>query len=216
MIRAAQTTAVVTWAILAGGCLQAQDGAQPDREPIVGGACEGCEAIFEGLPEGLDWQARIAPEGEPGEPLRLEGRVLRPDGEPAEGVIVYAYHTDARGIYPKDASLRGRAAYRHGRLRAWVRTDDEGRYRFDTIRPASYPETTIPQHVHLHVLEPGCCTYWVDSVHFLDDPNLTPDERAGQGERGGSGIATPQKTEDGGWVVTRDIVLGENVPGYPG
>ncbi len=148
--------------------------------------------------------------------MRIEGRVLGSDGEPAAGVIVYAYHTDRRGIYPKDDDLRGQAAYRHGRLRAWVETDAEGRYRFDTIRPASYPETTIAAHVHMHVLEPGCCTYWIDSIHFLDDPYLTRREREGQDDRGGSGLVAPERDEDGTWVVTRDIVLGEGVPGYPG
>jgi len=216
MTRRGRAVAVVALAVLAGACLRAQDAAPAGREPIVGGPCEGCEAVFEGLPEALDWRARIAPVGEPGEPLRIEGSVLGPDGAPAEGVIVYAYHTDARGIYPKDESLRGRAAYRHGRLRAWVKTDERGRYRFDTIRPASYPETRIPQHVHMHVLEPGRCTYWIDSLHFLDDLYLTPDERFNQEGRGGSGLVEPERGEDGAWVVRRDVVLGENVPGYPG
>jgi protocatechuate 3,4-dioxygenase beta subunit len=31
------------------------------REPIVGGPCEGCEAVFEGVPEHLVSRARIAP-----------------------------------------------------------------------------------------------------------------------------------------------------------
>lgn len=204
--------------LLAGACAGAAEAppAADGREPIVGGPCEGCEAVYEGLPEELGHRARIAPEDEPGEPMRIEGRVLGPDGEPAPGVIVYAYHTDRRGIYPKDEDTRGQAAYRHGRLRAWVETDAEGRYRFDTIRPASYPETTVPAHVHLHVLEPGCCTYWIDSIHFLDDPHLDAEARAHQDGRGGPGLVTPDKDEDGTWVVKRDIVLGENVPGYPG
>lgn len=209
--------AALVGGILAGACARAQGSGTADgREPIVGGPCEGCEAVFEGLPEELGPRARIAPADELGEPMRIEGTVRDRDGEPAAGVIVYAYHTDAHGIYPKDESLRGQAAYRHGRLRAWVETNEEGRYRFDTIRPASYPSTTVPAHVHLHVLEPGCCTYWIDSIHFLDDPYLGDRERAGQGGRGGSGLVTPERGEDGAWEVRRDVVLGENVPGYPG
>ena len=147
--------------------------------------------------------------------MRIEGTVRDRDGDPAEGVIVYAYHTDARGIYPRTDDLRGTEASRHGRLRAWVETGADGRYRFDTIRPASYPDTTVPAHVHMHVLEPGCCTYYLDSIHFRDDPLLDDEERRRLDEgRGGSGLVMPER-EDGVWVVERDVVLGEGVPGYP-
>ena len=58
---------------------------------------------------------------------------LEADGAPAAGIIVYAYQTDATGIYPRGST-------RHGRLRGWVRTDEAGRYRFDTIRPGAYTQ----------------------------------------------------------------------------
>lgn len=217
MTRRKIVVAALVAGLLSGACARAEGPGSPDgREPIVGGPCEGCEAVFEGLPEELGARARIAPEDQAGQPMRIEGTVRDRDGEPAAGVIVYAYHTDAWGIYPKDESLRGQAAYRHGRLRGWVKTGDDGRYRFDTIRPASYPETTVPAHVHMHVLEPGRCTYWIDSIHFLDDPFLGERERASQEGRGGSGLVTPERGADGVWVVRRDVVLGERVPGYPG
>lgn len=203
--------------LAAVACAQAGTrAAQDEREPILGGPCDRCDAVFEGLPEELGSSARIAPADEPGEPMRIEGTVTDRSGEPAPGVVVYAYHTDARGIYPKDESLRGQAAYRHGRLRSWVETDEAGRYRFDTIRPASYPETTVPAHVHMHVLEPGCCTYWIDDIHFQDDPLLPPeDRRPSESARGGEGLVMPGRNGDGVWVVERDIVLGEHVPEYP-
>src|SRR5690606_38698432 len=184
------------------------------REPIVGLPCEGCEAVFEGLPAVLSPRARIAPPGEPGEPLSLAGRVLAADGSPRAGIVVYAYHTDAQGIYPPLADAPGRAAERHGRLRGWVASDAEGRYTFDTIRPASYPTRDVPAHIHLHVLEPGCGTYYIDDAMFTDDPLLTPPHpRAHAAGRGGSGLATPTHA-NGSWQVTRDIRLGAGIPGY--
>ena len=182
------------------------------REPIVGLPCEGCEAVFEGLPARLASHARIAPEGEPGEPLTLTGRVLAGDGARA-GVVVYAYHTDADGLYPPFANPPGDAAARHGRLRGWAISDAEGRYRFDTIRPASYPTRDVPAHIHMHVLEPGCSTYYIDDVMFTDDPLLTPAQRAHANGRGGDGITTPVR-EDGRWQVTRDVHVGVAIPGY--
>lgn len=197
------------------GCTQALSSQEADLEPIVGGPCEGCEAVFEGLPGELSPRERIAPVDEPGEPLRIEGRVLHPDGSPAAGTIVYSYHTNAEGIYPRDERRRGRPDYRHGRLRGWVRAGDDGRYRFDTIRPGGYPGSDLPQHVHMHVIEPGRCTYYIDDIIFTDDPRLTPEKARQYGHgRGGTGIVTPRRGPEGVWLVERDILLGDGVPGY--
>ena len=176
------------------------------RERVLG-PCEGCELVFDGMPSSIGASASIVPRGEPGEPMRIEGIVRDTSGRPVEGVIVYAYQTDTRGVYPP-------ASTRHGALRAWVRSDASGQFRFDSIRPASYPGTTIPQHVHMHVVEPGCCTYYVDDLLFDDDPHLDAAERGRQSGRGGRGIAIPRR-EAGVWIVRRDIVLGLEVPGHP-
>ena len=189
--------------------------AAPAREPVVGLPCEGCEAVFVGMPAAPPAQARIAPASEPGEPLRIRGTVLAADGKPAAGVIVYAYQTDAGGLYPADPATQ-QAGVRHGRLRGWARTDASGGYQFDSIRPGGYPGTSIPQHVHMHVIEPGRCTYYIDDILFTDDPRLGAEERASHDRgRGGSGIATPSRGPDGVWNVRRDIRLGEKIPGYP-
>lgn len=187
--------------------------AQP-REPVVGLPCDGCEAVFDGLPAAPASEARIAPAGEPGTPLRVEGTVLGPDGEPRAGVVVYAYQTNAEGVYPRGPG--DGAAARHGLLRGWAASDAQGRYAFDTIRPASYPGREIPAHIHLHVIERGCATYYIDDIVFTDDPLLTP-ERRPQYEhgRGGSGVVTPSPRGAGALAV-RDIRLGAGIPGHPG
>jgi len=178
------------------------------------GPCEGCEWVFIGMPETIPSTSRIAPKGEPGEPMRIVGTVVSADGKPAPGVIVYAYHTDDKGIYPRDESMHG-SGVRHGKLRGWAKTDEKGQYRFDTIRPAGYPDTDIPQHVHMHVIEVGCCTYYIDDIHFEDDPRLTEEQRKYVNrKRGGNGLVMP-RNENGTWVVTRDITLGMNVDDYP-
>jgi protocatechuate 3,4-dioxygenase beta subunit len=184
-------------------------------EPLIGGPCEGCEAVFEGRPATLAPSARIAPKGEPGEPLVIKGVVTDAVRRPVAGVIVYAYHTDARGRYPGSDEQRRTASGRHGRLRGFARTDAEGRYAFETIRPASYPVPDAPpQHVHMHVVEPGRCHYYLDDLLFTDDPRLTPEARRRMDRgRGGSGIATPAK-HAGTWSVRRDIVLGANIADY--
>lgn len=186
------------------------DADQARREPILGGPCEGCEWVFEGMPATLDSLGRIAPQGEKGEPMRIRGTVRDQKKQPVAGVIVYAYQTDAGGIYPSGQN-------RHGRLKGWVRTDATGQYQFDTIRPGGYPNTTIQQHVHMHVIEPGKGTYYIDELVFSDDPRLTPAlrQQVVTGRGGDGGVATPKKDASGVWQVTRDIVLGQGIPGYP-
>ena len=209
------STLALTLACLVG-CTASEGRQVTGHEPIVGGPCERCEAVFQGLPADLSVVARIAPRGEPGEPMRIVGKVMHPDGTAASGTIVYAYHRNAEGIYPENERFRGRAAYRHGMLRGWVKADEDGRYRLDTVRPAGYPDSDLPQHIHMHVIEPGRCTYYIDDIVFKDDPRLTPDklDQYTHG-RGGTGVVTPRRDQGGIWLVERDIILGEGIPDYP-
>lgn len=186
-------------------------GAQAVR---VGGYCEGCEAAHMGRPREVASSVRLAPEGEPGEPLEMRGRVLRADGKtPAPGVVLYLYHTDAGGLYSPAPGAEG-FVRRHGHLRGWVRTDARGEYAFRTVRPAAYPGRDEPAHVHVIVLEPGLNEYYIDDYVFDDDPLLTAAKRTRLRGQGGSGVITLTRSE-GVWKGTRDIVLGLNVSGYP-
>lgn len=191
------------------GCSQSK--ATADRQ--VGGGCEDCDLMFAGMPEDLSWKATIAGSDEPGEPLIISGTIYRKDGTtPAPGVILYVYHTDNGGNYTP--ASKQTSARRHGKLRGWVKTDAEGRYEFRTIRPASYPNSRNPQHIHPIVKEPGVSRYWIDEYLFDDDPVLTAEEKSRQPKRGGSGIIKLSKNSEGIWIGKRDIVLGLNVPGY--
>jgi protocatechuate 3,4-dioxygenase beta subunit len=178
------------------------------QEPVIGGPCEGCELVFVGMPKKISAESVIASSSTPGQAMILSGRVRTRNQQPAEGIIVYAYHTNATGVYPRGTT-------RHGALRGWAKTDTVGRYSFRTIRPAAYPGTTNPQHVHMHVIEPGRGTYYIDDVLFLDDPLLTSEHRELMVRgRGGSGLSDPKLNNDGIWHIVRDITLGENIPDY--
>jgi protocatechuate 3,4-dioxygenase beta subunit len=183
---------------------------QPARERIVGRPCDGCEHVFVGRPRVVETRARIAPLAAPGPSLRIDGRVVDATGRPVPGILIYAHQTDADGRYPDRGD-----GHPHGRLRAWVRSDAQGRYRFDTIRPGAYPGRTDPAHVHLQVLEPDRCTYYIDDLTFSDDPrNPAPTATERAAARGGSGYVVPTRGADGQWFATRDIVLGRRISGY--
>ena len=159
-------------------------------------------------PESPSWSTRIAPEGEPGEPMLVSGRVYGPDGRtPAAGILVYAYHTDVTGLYTTRGDETGNGR-RHGRLRGWMRTNAEGRYEFRSIRPAPYPGRVDPAHVHMTISGPGRPEYWIDSIWFADDPLVTPEARRHLTGRGGfDPVIRLTRGPDGVLVGTRDIRL---------
>ncbi len=111
----------------------------------------------------------ITPPGEPGTPLRIDGRVLTDDGQAAvRDAIVFAWQTDAEGVY--DRPGRGPHSWR---LRGWAKTDARGQFRFDTIRPAAYPRGREPAHVHFTVERSDGRRYFASDLLFEDDPLVT-------------------------------------------
>jgi len=179
----------------------------------VGDGCEDCELMFAGMPSTISWKTKLAADDEPGEPMVISGTIYKQDGKtPAPDVLLYVYQTDNKGLYspgPKQTLAR-----RHGHLRGWVKTDAQGHYEFSTIRPASYPNSQNPQHIHPIIKEPGLSLYWIDEFLFEDDPLLMEHEKMRQPKRGGSGIITLRKKSDGVWIGKRDIILGMNIPNY--
>lgn len=173
--------------------------------PVAGPDCSDCAHLE--APANLTNAVVIPPASEPGERLVLEGRVLRPDGRtPADGVLLYAYHTNARGIYPKRGDERGQARW-HGSLRGWLKTGADGRYRIETSRPAPYPDGGIPAHIHMTVMPEGGREQFIDDVVFDDDPLVTASYRARARDVGGPGVVLPTRNAAGVWQATRDIVL---------
>ena len=188
--------------------------AQPHtQDRHVGGGCEDCAWYLLGMPAQTGAETTIAAPTEPGQRLTISGTIFKKDGRtPAEGVILYLYHTDAKGNY---STAKGQTeAKQHGHLRGWVKTGADGRYTFHTILPASYPNSKAPMHIHPTIKEPGLTPYYIDEYLFDHDPNLTPQGRSAQKGRGGSGIIKLTKDAKGTWVGARDIVLGKNIPGY--
>ena len=168
--------------------------------------CEGCEAVAERDPAGIPARTILAGPDEPGDRMLLEGRVLSTDGAtPAEGVVIYAHQTNGEGLY-SDGGPETVWSRRHGRLRGWVRTDPDGRYAFETIKPAPYPSMTMPAHIHLFVGEPGRRPYYIDDVVFEGEFGVTPAYRARSELRGGDGVVRLTR-ENGVWLARRDIRL---------
>jgi protocatechuate 3,4-dioxygenase beta subunit len=119
--------------------------------------------------------------GEPlGERIILSGRVLDGDGRPVRRSLVELWQANSAGRYrheidrhpaPIDPNFSGA-----GRCV----TDDEGRYRFITIKPGAYPWKNHPNawraaHIHISLFGPAFATRLVTQMYFPGDPPFFQD-----------------------------------------
>ena len=93
-----------------------------------------------------------------GQVIRVTGQVLDEEGNPVEGALVDIWQANTYGKYhheddpssePKDPNFQG-----------WgmVKTDEEGRYAFTTIKPGAYSVNKTwrrPPHIHYKVSRRG-------------------------------------------------------------
>jgi protocatechuate 3,4-dioxygenase, beta subunit len=110
-----------------------------------------------------------------GERLVLGGRLVDGDGRPVPGALVEVWQANAAGRYahqvddhpaPLDPNFKGA-----GR----AVTDDEGRYRFVTVKPGAYPwrnhdNAWRAAHIHLSLFGPAFATRLVTQMYFPGDP----------------------------------------------
>jgi protocatechuate 3,4-dioxygenase beta subunit len=129
--------------------------------------------------------------GEPlGERIILGGRVLDGDGRPVRNTLVEIWQANSAGRYrhvvdrhpaPIDPNFSGA-----GRCV----TDDDGRYRFITIKPGAYPwknhsNAWRAAHIHISLFGRAFATRLVTQMYFPGDPlffqdpifHSVPDER---------------------------------------
>jgi protocatechuate 3,4-dioxygenase beta subunit len=110
-----------------------------------------------------------------GERIILSGRVLDENKRPVAGTVVEMVQANSSGRYAHgydqhDATLDpnftgvGRAI-----------TDEQGRYRFITVKPGAYPwangrNTWRPSHIHFSLMGPAFATRLITQMYFPGDP----------------------------------------------
>jgi protocatechuate 3,4-dioxygenase alpha subunit len=99
----------------------------------------------------------------PGERVSIEGRVTDGDGKPVNDALVEIWQADSRGRYGSKAFRGfGRSA-----------TDDQGRYRFQTIKPGRVPgpdgKLQAP-HILAVIFMRGQLKQLVSRIYFPGDP----------------------------------------------
>jgi len=115
----------------------------------------------------------IATDTIPGKKIKVIGTVKDSDGKPVSGALVYLYHTDSRGWYASDAPhvLQNEGDFRHARLFGYVKTDNKGMFEIHTIKPAGYPKSDLPAHIHVHISATGYRSFGTEFL-FDDDERL--------------------------------------------
>ena len=119
--------------------------------------------------------------GEPlGERIIVEGRVLDENGRPQPDMLIEIWQANASGRYidrgdnhdaPIDPNFFG-----GGRCV----TDENGRYRFRTVKPGAYPwgnhsNAWRPNHIHFSLFGTCFATRLVTQMYFPGDPLLDID-----------------------------------------
>jgi protocatechuate 3,4-dioxygenase beta subunit len=119
-------------------------------------------------------------EGRPiGERMLLNGRVVDSDGRGVPGTLVEIWQANAAGAYvdganpgfmPLDPNFTGA-----GR----ALTDNDGRFRFRTIKPAPYPGELgsfyRPAHIHVSLFGPQLSSRLITQCYWEGDPLIAHD-----------------------------------------
>ena len=115
-----------------------------------------------------------------GQRMTLEGRLLDGDGRPVRRTLVEVWQANSAGRYHHDIDQHDAPLDPHFRGVGHTVTDDEGRYRFLTVKPGAYPWRNTynawrPAHIHFSVFGPGFASRLITQMYFPGDPLLPYD-----------------------------------------
>lgn len=133
--------------------------------------------------------------GEPlGERIVVEGRVLDGEGRPVRGQLIEVWQANAAGRYRHKRDRHPAPLDPHFTGAGRTLTDDEGHYRFTTIKPGAYPwrnheNAWRPAHIHFSLFGDAFTQRLVTQMYFPGDPlmpldpiyNAIPDDGARAG-----------------------------------
>lgn len=131
------------------------------------------------------------PEEPMGQRIFVSGRVLDEDGRPVPNALVEIWQCNAAGRYHHDGDQHPAPLDPNFDGGGRCATDEDGNYRFVTIKPGSYPwgnhyNAWRPAHIHFSLFGPAFLTRLVTQMYFPDDPlfpfdpiyNSVPDPKA--------------------------------------
>jgi protocatechuate 3,4-dioxygenase beta subunit len=115
-------------------------------------------------------------EGQPlGERIVVSGRVLGGDGKPLRGQLVEVWQANAAGRYRHEVDTHDAPLDPNFDGAGRCLTDDDGWYRFTTVKPGAYPwknhhNAWRPNHIHFSVFGRAFPERLVTQMYFPGDP----------------------------------------------
>ncbi len=115
-------------------------------------------------------------DGEPlGERIIVHGRVVDSDGRPVRNTLVEVWQANAAGRYRHDVDRHPAPLDPNFSGVGRCMTDDEGRYRFVTVKPGAYPwknsnNAWRPAHIHFSLFGYAFPQRLITQMYFPGDP----------------------------------------------
>ena len=115
-------------------------------------------------------------DGEPlGERIVVAGRVLDDVGKPVRNALVEVWQANAAGRYRHEVDAHPAPLDPNFSGAGRCLTDDDGRYRFTTVKPGAYPwgnhpNAWRPAHIHFSVFGRMFTQRLVTQMYFPGDP----------------------------------------------
>lgn len=137
-------------------------------------------------------QVAITNSDEPGKKIKVIAVLQDRSGQPLSNTLVYLYQTDSKGWYAADAPHvnMNEGDRRHARIFGYVLTDSLGKFELSTTKPAGYPQSDLPAHIHVEVFRNQRAVLITEFL-FDDDERLIGDIRT-NAERSRYLIEKPQ------------------------
>jgi protocatechuate 3,4-dioxygenase, beta subunit len=115
-----------------------------------------------------------------GERITVAGRVTDETGRPIANTMIELWQANAAGRYHHERDSREAPLDPDFRGAGRVFTDDDGRYRFVSIRPGAYPwrnhaNAWRPNHIHFSLFGASWGSRLVTQMYFPGDPLLAFD-----------------------------------------
>jgi protocatechuate 3,4-dioxygenase beta subunit len=110
-----------------------------------------------------------------GQRIVVSGRVLGSDGKPLRGQLVEIWQANASGRYRHETDTHDLPLDPNFSGAGRCLTDDDGRYRFVTIKPGAYPwpnhpNAWRPNHIHFSLFGRAFTERLVTQMYFPGDP----------------------------------------------
>ena len=124
---------------------------------------------------GLEWMQieDLAPRGVAGERFSIRGRVVDADGKPVNDAAVEIWQANSHGRYASPEDKQDKPLEPAFRCYGRSLTDDQGAFRFSTIKPGRVPgpgSSMQAPHLNVTIFMRGLLKHLQTRIYFPDDP----------------------------------------------